>query len=280
MPLRKKPPIAVSMGEPGGINIEIISQCVKKKLPDFFLISDPKWVEKCLKQLNLNIKVNILDNIDSCIKGHLNILPIKCKVKYGFKKSYEQNFPAIIESLDLAIKLAQRKKVSGIVTLPILKKTLTINGTHYPGHTEYLGKKSNKKPLMIMLNKTLKVATLTTHIPISQVPNKITKSNLEKTIRVYIKSLNRDFGLTDPILAISALNPHNGEDGKIGNEEIKIITPVIEKLKKQGNKIYGPKSADTMFHKDALKNVDANLCMFHDQALIPVKSFDFYGSIN
>ena len=97
---------------------------------------------------------------------------------------------------------------------------------------------------------------------------------------MYIKSLNRDFGLTDPILAISALNPHNGEDGKIGNEEIKIITPVIEKLKKQGNKIYGPKSADTMFHKDALKNVDANLCMFHDQALIPVKSFDFYGSIN
>ena len=105
---------------------------------------------------------------------------------WQFQKSYEQNFPAIIESLDLAIKLAQRKKVSGIVTLPILKKTLTINGTHYPGHTEYLGKKSNKKPLMIMLNKTLKVATLTTHIPISQVPNKITKSNLEKTIRVYM----------------------------------------------------------------------------------------------
>ena len=170
--------------------------------------------------------------------------------------------------------------MSGIVTLPILKKTLTINGTHYPGHTEYLGKKSNKKPLMIMLNKALKVATLTTHIPISQVPKKITKSNLEKTIRVYIKSLNRDFGLKDPKLAISALNPHNGEDGKIGNEEIKIITPVIKKLKKQGNKIYGPKSADTMFHKDALKKVDANLCMFHDQALIPVKSIDFYGSIN
>ena len=268
------------MGEPGGINIEIISQCVKKELPDFFLISDPKWVEKCLKQLNFNIKVNIIDNIESCIKGRLNILPIKCKVKYGFKKSHEQNFPAIIESLNLAIKLAKQKQVSGIVTLPILKKTLIINGTHYPGHTEYLGKKSNKKPLMIMLNKALKVATLTTHIPISQVPKRITKSNLEKTIRVYIESLNRDFGLSDPILAISALNPHNGEDGKIGNEEIKIITPIIEKLKKQGNKIYGPKSADTMFHKDALKKVDANLCMFHDQALIPVKSFDFYGSIN
>ena len=280
MPLKKTPPIAVSMGEPGGINIEIISQCVKKKLPNFFLISDPKWVEKCLKELNLEIKINILDNIESCIKGYLNILPIKFRVKYGFKRSYEQNIPAIIESLDLAVKLARQKKVSGIVTLPILKKTLVINGIHYPGHTEYLGKKSNNKPLMIMLNKTLKVATLTTHIPIRLVPNKITKSNLEKTIKVYIKSLNRDFGLKDPKLAISALNPHNGEDGKIGNEEIKIITPVIKKLKKQGNKIYGPKSADTMFHKDALKKVDANLCMFHDQALIPVKSIDFYGSIN
>ncbi|MBS39095.1 MAG: hypothetical protein CML90_00395 [Rhodobiaceae bacterium] len=241
MPLKKKPPIAVSMGEPGGINIEIISQCVKKKLPNFFLISDPKWVEKCLKELNLEIKINILDDIETCIKGYLNILPIKYRVKYGFKKSYEENIPAIIESLDLAVKLARQKKVSGIVTLPILKKTLIINGIHYPGHTEYLGKKSNKKPLMIMLNKTLKVATLTTHIPIRLVPNKITKSNLEKTIKVYIKSLNRDFGLKDPKLAISALNPHNGEDGKIGNEEIKIITPVIKKLKKQGNKIYGPK---------------------------------------
>lgn len=280
MSLNKKPPIAISMGEPGGINIEIISQCVKKDLPDFFLISDPKWVEKCLQELNLRIKVNVLENIECCKKGYLNVFPIKCKVKFGFKKSYEKNNPAIIESLDLAIKLAKQKKVSGIVTLPILKKTLIINGVHYPGHTEYLGKKSNKKPLMIMLNKTLKVATLTTHVPISQVPNKITKSNLEKTIMVYIKSLNRDFGLNDPILVISALNPHNGEDGKIGNEEIKIIKPIINKLKKQGNNIYGPKSADTMFHKDALRNVDANLCMFHDQALIPVKSFDFYGSIN
>jgi len=161
-----------------------------------------------------------------------------------------------------------------------MKKTLIMNGFNYPGHTEYLGKISNKRPLMIMLNKKLKVATLTTHIPISQVPKKITKSNLEKTIEVYIKSLKLDFGLTDPKVAVSSLNPHSGEEGKIGNEEIKTIKPTIVKLKKQGNKISGPKSADTMFHKEALKKIDANLCMFHDQALIPIKSSDFYGSIN
>ena len=280
MPLNKKLPIAISMGEPGGINIEIILKCINKKLPIFFLIADPDWAEKSIKALNCYTKINIIENIEDCLKGHLNILPTRNKVRFGFKKSYNQNVPAIIESLNLSIKLAKQKKVAGIVTLPVMKKTLIINGFNYPGHTEYLGKVSNKKPLMIMLNKKLKVATLTTHIPISQVPKKITKNNLEKTIKVYIKSLKLDFGLTDPKVAVSSLNPHNGEEGEIGNEEIKIIKPIIDKFKKQGNKINGPKSADTMFHKEALKNIDANLCMFHDQALIPIKSSDFYGSIN
>tara|TARA_B100000965_G_scaffold189372_1_gene158086 strand:- start:216 stop:1214 length:999 start_codon:yes stop_codon:yes gene_type:complete len=280
MPLNKKLPIAISMGEPGGINIEIILKCINKKLPIFFLIADPDWAEKSIKALNCYTKINIIENIEDCLKGHLNILPTRNKVRFGFKKSYNQNVPAIIESLNLSIKLAKQKKVAGIVTLPVMKKTLIINGFNYHGHTEYLGKVSNKKPLMIMLNKKLKVATLTTHIPISQVPKKITKNNLEKTIKVYIKSLKLDFGLTDPKVAVSSLNPHNGEEGEIGNEEIKIIKPIIDKFKKQGNKINGPKSADTMFHKEALKNIDANLCMFHDQALIPIKSSDFYGSIN
>jgi len=278
--LNKKLPIAISMGEPGGINIEIILECIKKKLPDFFLITDPDWVNKSIKVLNSSIKINIMENIENCSKGYLNILPIQNKVKFGFKKSYSKNVPAIIESLNTSINLAKQKKVAGIVTLPVMKKTLIMNGFNYPGHTEYLGKISNKKPLMIMLNKKLKVATLTTHIPISQVPKKITKSNLEKTIEVYIKSLKLDFGLTDPKVAVSSLNPHSGEEGKIGNEEIKTIKPTIVKLKKQGNNISGPKSADTMFHKEALKKIDANLCMFHDQALIPIKSSDFYGSIN
>ena len=280
MPLNKKLPIAISMGEPGGINIEIILECIKKKLPDFFLITDPDWANKSIKVLNSSIKINIMENIENCSKGYLNILPIQNKVKFGFKKSYSKNVPAIIESLNTSINLAKQKKVAGIVTLPVMKKTLIMNGFNYPGHTEYLGKISNKRPLMIMLNKKLKVATLTTHIPISQVPKKITKSNLEKTIEVYIKSLKLDFGLTDPKVAVSSLNPHSGEEGKIGNEEIKTIKPTIVKLKKQGNKISGPKSADTMFHKEALKKIDANLCMFHDQALIPIKSSDFYGSIN
>ena len=274
-------PIAISMGEPGGINSEIILKTAKlTKLPKFFLVSDPNWVKECIDNLNINIRLNIIENLYDCKKNCINVLPIKKKVRFGYKKSFKSNVPATIESLNTAIKLAIEKKVSGIVTLPIIKETLLNNGFKYPGHTEYLGKISGKKPLMIMLNKNIKVATLTTHIPIASVPKKITSEALNDIIIILNKSLKNDFGIKNPKITISSLNPHNGENGEIGKEEINIITPMINKLKRKGLNVIGPKPADTMFHKEELKKDDAKLCMYHDQALIPIKSIDFYGSIN
>jgi len=274
-------PIAISMGEPGGINSEIILQTAKlPKLPKFFLVSDPNWVEECIDNLNMRIKLNIIENLHDCEKNYINVLPIKKKVKFGYKKSYKSNVPATIESLNKVIKLALEKKVSGIVTLPIIKKTLINNGFNYPGHTEYLGKISKKKPLMIMLNKSVKVATLTTHIPISNVPKKITKTNLNDAIIILNNSLKNDFGIKNPKITISSLNPHSGENGEIGKEEVNIIIPLVDELNRKGLNVKGPKPADTMFHKEELKKDDAKLCMYHDQALIPIKSIDFYGSIN
>ena len=274
-------PIAISMGEPGGINSEIILKTAKlTKLPKFFLVSDPNWVKECIDNLNIEIRLNIIENLYDCKKNCINVLPIKKKVRFGYKKSFKSNVPATIESLNTAIKLAIEKKVSGIVTLPIIKETLLNNGFEYPGHTEYLGKISGKKPLMIMLNKNIKVATLTTHIPIASVPKKITSEALNDIIIILNKSLKNDFGIKNPKITISSLNPHNGENGEIGKEEINIITPMINKLKRKGLNVIGPKPADTMFHKEELKKDDAKLCMYHDQALIPIKSIDFYGSIN
>lgn len=131
-----------------------------------------------------------------------------------------------------------------------------------------------------MLNKNIKVATLTTHIPISNVPKKITNKNLNDTIIILNNSLKKDFGIKNPKITISSLNPHNGENGEIGKEEINIIIPIVNKLRRKGLNVIGPKPADTMFHKEELKKDDAKLCMYHDQALIPIKSIDFYGSIN
>ncbi|MED5437541.1 MAG: 4-hydroxythreonine-4-phosphate dehydrogenase PdxA [Pseudomonadota bacterium] len=274
-------PIAISMGEPGGINSEIILKTAKlTKLPKFFLVSDPNWVKECIDNLNINIRLNIIENLYDCKKNCINVLPIKKKVRFGYKKSFKSNVPATIESLNTAIKLAIEKKVSGIVTLPIIKETLLNNGFKYPGHTEYLGKISGKKPLMIMLNKNIKVATLTTHIPIASVPKKITSEALNDIIIILNKSLKNDFGIKNPKITISSLNPHNGENGEIGKEEINIIIPIVNKLRRKGLNVIGPKPADTMFHKEELKKDDAKLCMYHDQALIPIKSIDFYGSIN
>ena len=274
-------PIAISMGEPGGINSEIILKTAKlTKLPKFFLISDPNWVKECIDNLNINIRLNIIENLYDCKKNCINVLPIKKKVRFGYKKSFKSNVPATIESLNTTIKLAIEKKVSGIVTLPIIKETLLNNGFEYPGHTEYLGKISGKKPLMIMLNKNIKVATLTTHIPIASVPKKITSEALNDIIIILNKSLKNDFGIKNPKITISSLNPHNGENGEIGKEEINIIIPIVNKLRRKGLNVIGPKPADTMFHKEELKKDDAKLCMYHDQALIPIKSIDFYGSIN
>jgi len=274
-------PIAISMGEPGGINSEIILQTAKlPKLPKFFLVSDPNWVEECIDNLNMKINLNIIENLNDCEKNYINVLPIKKRVKFGYKKSFESNVPATIESLNTVIKLALEKKVSGIVTLPIIKKTLINNGFNYPGHTEYLGKICKKKPLMIMLNKNVKVATLTTHIPISNVSKRITNATLNDAIIILNNSLKKDFGIKNPKITISSLNPHNGENGEIGKEEVNVIIPLVNKLKRKGLNVIGPKPADTMFHKEELKKDDAKLCMYHDQALIPIKSIDFYGSIN
>ena len=274
-------PIAISMGEPGGINSEIILQTAKlTKLPKFFLVSDPNWVKECIDNLNIKIRLNIIENLYDCKKNCINVLPIKKKVRFGYKKSFKSNVPATIESLNTTIRLAVEKKVSGIVTLPIIKETLLNNGFKYPGHTEYLGKISGKKPLMIMLNKNIKAATLTTHIPIANVPKKITGVALNDAIIILNNSLKKDFGIKNPKITISSLNPHNGENGEIGKEEVNIIIPIVNKLKRKGLNVIGPKPADTMFHKEQLKKDDAKLCMYHDQALIPIKSLDFYGSIN
>tara|TARA_B100001996_G_scaffold335535_1_gene286309 strand:- start:1070 stop:2068 length:999 start_codon:yes stop_codon:yes gene_type:complete len=274
-------PIAISMGEPGGINSEIILNTAKSvNIPKFFLISDPNWIEKCIDNLGIKIKLNIIKDLCDCRKNYINILPIKKKVKFGYRKSYKSNVPAIIESLDTAIKLALDKKVLGLVTLPIIKKTLINSGFNHPGHTEYLGKITKKRPLMIMINDKLKVATITTHIPLSKVPKKITNTSLKNAIITLNESLKTDFGITNPKISISSLNPHNGESGEIGKEEINILIPLIKALKRNGLNIIGPKPADTMFHKEELKKDDAKLCMYHDQALIPIKSIDFYGSIN
>ena len=195
-------------------------------------------------------------------------------------KPDKKNNKAILESLNISINLAKKNKVCGIVTLPIYKKNIMEGSSGFIGHTEYLAEKDGSESLMILMSKDLKVATITTHIPISKVSKSLTRKIISKKIKILHESLRRDFHIKNPKIAVSSLNPHSGEEGSIGKEEVKIILPCINNLKELGMKIEGPLPADTLFYKKNLKKFDARICMYHDQALIPLKTIDFYGGIN
>ena len=149
------------------------------------------------------------------------------------------------------------------------------DGFAFPGHTEYLSHKDRSDSLMILMTDKLKVATATTHIPINKISKSLNKSLIIKKVNILNKSLIKDFNISHPKIAISSLNPHAGEEGEIGKEEINIIIPAVNELKNNGINAVGPLPADSLFNKDNLKEYDARLCMFHDQALIPIKNIRF-----
>ena len=274
-------PLAITMGEPGGINSEIFLKASKEisKINNF-IICDPSWIEKSLEFFNKKNSINILDQNLDIKENYINIMPTKRKVIFKLGKPNKRNNSAIIESIDKAIYLAKNKKVSGIVTLPIYKKNLIEDGFKFSGHTEYLSYKDKSDSLMVLMNKKLKVATVTTHIPITKISKSLNKSLIIKKINILNESLIKDFKINSPKIAISSLNPHAGEEGRIGREEIDIIIPALKHLRRNNINVVGPLPADTLFNKDNLKEYDARLCMFHDQALIPIKTLDFFNGIN
>ena len=274
-------PLAITMGEPNGINSEIFLKALKKiKKIRNFIICDPFWIEESLNIFKINFSINIISEPTEVKEGFVNILPIEKNVTFKIGQPNKNNNGAILESIDKAIYLAKSKKVSGIVTLPIYKKNLMKDGFAFPGHTEYLSHKDRSDSLMILMTDKLKVATATTHIPINKISKSLNKSLIIKKVNILNKSLIKDFNISHPKIAISSLNPHAGEEGEIGKEEINIIIPAVNELKNNGINAVGPLPADSLFNKDNLKEYDARLCMFHDQALIPIKTLDFYNGIN
>ena len=186
------------------------------------------------------------------------------------------------ESRADAVALVQSGEAGAVCTAPIHKQAL-IDGANfaYPGHTEFLAALADRSSVVMMLAcDMLRVVPATIHIPIADVPDRLTAAALTDTILITHAALIRDFGITKPRLAVAGLNPHAGEGGKMGMEEIEMITPTLDALRSEGFNIKGPLSADTMFHAGARASYDAAICMYHDQALIPIKTLDFSGGVN
>ncbi len=280
-----KLPIIITSGEPSGIGAEIIMKAFKKvknKIP-LILMGDEKFLKKIAFDNNV-----ILQKIEKP-EEYKNFYDKLCVLNFNYDvepipgKPNKKNAKKVVENIINSTELVLKNKCSALVTAPIDKGILK-EGTcfEYPGHTEFISYLCNNKtsPIMMMMSKNLKVATITTHIPLKEVHKEITSKKIFQFIKILNSEFKLKFNIDKPKILVTGLNPHAGEKGKIGNEEEKVIIPAIEKLKKSNIDIYGPVSADTAFLKKNLDFFDVYVCMYHDQALIPIKVLDFFGSIN
>jgi 4-hydroxythreonine-4-phosphate dehydrogenase len=209
------------------------------------------------------------------------LIAIKSSARREPAKPDKANSAAVTEAIELATQLAMRGEAGAVVTAPISKAVLTEGDFRFSGHTEFLAHLTGaKKAVMMLTNGSLRVVPLTVHTALSSVPRLVSEESILETASIAIESLRKDFAIDRPRLVVSGLNPHAGESGLLGDEEARIISPAIVRLRKSGAQVLGPLPADTMFHTEARNRYDAAICMYHDQALIPIKALSFWTSVN
>jgi len=212
----------------------------------------------------------------------LPVLDVGLKTKATLGSPSPNSAKAVLGSIDRAVKLALAGEASGIVTNPIQKSSLYDSGFQFQGHTDYIAHlcPGSPLPVMTLASETLRVVPVTHHIALSAIPGALSTDLIVETGRIIAAGLTSDFGVAMPRLAVAGLNPHAGEDAKIGTEERDIITPAIDILRAEGISVSGPHAADTMFYETARKKFDVAICMYHDQALIPIKTIAFDSAVN
>ena len=281
--------ILYSPGEPSGIGPDIIIQLCKTefwtdiKIP-ILCISDPKLLDKRAADLRKKITLQKISDIDELKANKRNVLQVihvsDCKnTKYG--KLYKSNAQYVLDNLKFGIDEALKNKNLALVTGPISKENIISINNRFSGHTEFIQQKTNSKEvLMLLASDQLKVALTTTHIPLKNVSKKITKELIISKAITLNKGLKEKFKIKNPIIKMLGLNPHSGEGGKIGKEEVDIVIPAVKELRKKKINISYPISADTAFTKKNLKETDAFLGMYHDQVLPVIKALSFGNAIN
>jgi 4-hydroxythreonine-4-phosphate dehydrogenase len=274
------PPIALTCGEPSGIGPEIAvaARVMLGQSVPFFWIGDPAHLPPGSKWQAIVDPVEAGDVAADTLP--VLVHPFAAPAIPG--QPDPANAAGVIAVIARAVALVQAGAASAICTAPIHKKALKDGADFaFPGHTEYLAHLAGVDHVVMMLAcDGLRVVPATIHIPISAVPAALTAPALEQVIRITHAGLIRDFGLSAPRIAVAGLNPHAGEGGAMGHEEIEMIAPLLNRLRADGIDLRGPLSADTMFHAAARKGYDAAICMYHDQALIPIKTIDFAGGVN
>jgi 4-hydroxythreonine-4-phosphate dehydrogenase len=278
--------LALTMGEPAGVGGEVTLKAWKaKNTPAFFVIDDAERLRLLAQKLGLDVpvhKINVPSEALEVFEVALPVLnqPLKDQVVFG--KPTPNNAKAVMESIRVAVELVRAGQASAVVTNPIHKETLYNAGFKFPGHTEFLSNLADigTPPVMMLASPVLRVVPVTIHVSMAQALNSLREIDIITTARITAKALTKYFAIAKPRLAIAGLNPHAGEGGKMGKEEITTIAPAITKLCELGIDASGPWPPDTMFHEAARQYYDVAICMYHDQALIPIKTIDFDGAVN
>ena len=293
-------PIVISMGEPAGINTEILVKTwisrKKNKIFPFFVIDNYFKVRSIINYFNLKAKIKTINNPSETFEifnEYLPIYNIGNEIKYKLGLPEKKNSKFIIESLRKSFDFVKNGHASGIITLPICKKTMKQYGFNFNGQTEYIGHLSKKyidplsNEIMILTTskpldkgKNLIIGLVTTHIPFKKVVSQLSKKKLKEKIVIFHNSLKSIWKIKNPLIGVLGINPHAGEYGIIGEEENKIVSPVIKSLNRNKLRLEGPLSSDSCFFKNNRKKYDGILCLYHDQGLSPLKTLDFFNSVN
>ncbi|SLN48304.1 4-hydroxythreonine-4-phosphate dehydrogenase PdxA [Oceanibacterium hippocampi] len=281
-------PLALTMGEPAGIGPEITLKAWQARreraLPPFVALADPDQLGRLAAGLGLDIPIAAIGDpaeAAALFDGALPVLALERPVAARPGRPDPADAALVLESIRRAVALAERSAVAGIVTNPINKAALYAAGFRHPGHTEYLAELTGgARPVMMLACPGLRVVPVTVHMALIEAAAALSAGLIVETGTILADALVRDFAISRPRIAIAGLNPHAGEGGALGREEIEIIAPAIAALRKRGVRIGDPAPADSLFHPAARARYDAVLCMYHDQALIPLKTIDFDNGVN
>ncbi|MFQ5774515.1 MAG: 4-hydroxythreonine-4-phosphate dehydrogenase PdxA [Kiloniellaceae bacterium] len=291
-------PLALTMGEPAGIGAELALKAWRAaaadggrtgraapRPPAFFVIDDPARVSAIARRLALEApvaEISAPEEAASVFAGALPVLPLDVPAHVRPGHPDPANARAVLESIERAVALVRDRRAAAVVTNPIHKKVLYGAGFVHPGHTEYLAALADmgEAPVMMLACPGLRVVPVTVHLPLAEAVAALSTAAIVHAGRVTEPALRRDFGIARPRLAVAGLNPHAGEGGALGREDIEIIAPAVAELRAAGIGVSGPEPADTLFHAAARRRYDAALCMYHDQALIPLKTIDFAHGVN
>jgi 4-hydroxythreonine-4-phosphate dehydrogenase len=286
-------PLALTMGEPAGIGGEIALQAWRRRadgVPPFYLIDDPDRLRALAARFGWGVPLQVIDAPERAAGIFAEALPV---MPAGGTARAMPGHPdpadgaLVIGAIDKAVAAARDGRAAAVVTNPINKEALYRAGFRHPGHTEYLAElagrlfgKSGTNAVMMLASPELRVVPVTIHLALRQAIETLSSAMIVAAGRVTHAALLRDFAVAAPVIAVAGLNPHAGEGGSLGHEDREIIMPAIAELRALGIDARGPMAADTMFHAAARQGYDAALCMYHDQALIPIKTIDFDGGVN